>query len=155
MTTSKTTVKKFAWNKDTATQASQLYAELLGGNYNADKNEIVYPADFEPTQEQHAKANSEKALNDIAQQIGAKSGRAVRGKLSKEGVYIALEAQPAPSTATRVTKGQYVKAFSVGLGLDLETIQTFDKPNLEALEAFTAGINKVLAAANQPLIVIK
>jgi len=155
MTTTKTPAKKFAWNDETCSQAAALYAELLGATYNPVTKTLDFEVGSKPTVDLHTVANSEKALNAIAVKIGAKSGRAVRGKLSKEGVYITLEAVPTPSTSTRISKGHYVRSIAEGLGVDLETIQTLDKANLEALETLTAKLNGVLKAAEMPEITVK
>lgn len=154
MTTTNTAVKKFAWSAENFATAANLYAQSLGGTFDEKAKEIKFN-DAAPSAEQHTEANAEKALNAIAVEIGAKSGRAIRGKLAKEGVYIALEPQAKVSTSTRTSKGQYVRSIASGLGLDLETVQTLDKVNLEALEALTKGINSVLTAASMPAIEVK
>lgn len=155
MTTTNTAAKKFAWNVETSNKAMSLYAQLLGGTYDEAKKEIIFADGKAPSHEVHAAANAEAALNKIATEIGAKSGRAVRGKLAKEGVYIALEAQAAPSTSSRISKGQFVRSIAKGLGLEIEAVQTLDKANLEALETLTSAVNRVLTAAELPVIEVK
>lgn len=146
MTTSKNaTPAKFKWNEENTTEAVALYAELLGATVV--KGNLKFENDKQPDHETQAAANSEKSLNAIAEKVGAKSGRAVRGKLSKEGVYIALEPQAAPSTSSRISKGQYVRSIAKGLGLDLEAVQTLDKANLDALEALTGKVSALLVAS--------
>jgi hypothetical protein len=152
--TASTVVAKFKWNDETSSKAIELYAALLGATVGK-ANELEYVDGKKPSQEVHAAANSEKSLNEIAVKLGAKSGRAVRGKLAKEGVYIALEAQAAPSTSTRISKGQYVRSIAKGLGLEMESIQTLDKANLEALETLVTKTNEILQAASLPLIEVK
>jgi len=153
MTTTNTAAKKFAWNADNLNTAASMYAELLGGAYNAESKSIDLPS--QPSQDTHAAANSERALNEIAVAVGAKSGRAVRGKLAKEGVYVTLEATPAPSTSTRISKGQYVRSMAKGLGVDMEALQTLDKANLEALEVLTSKVSALLVASGSPAIEVK
>lgn len=153
MTTTNTAAKKFAWNVDNLNTAASMYAELLGGTYNPESKSIDLPS--QPGQDVHAAANSEKALNEIALAVGAKSGRAVRGKLAKEGVYVTLEAAPAPSTSTRISKGQYVRSMARGLGVDIEALQTLDKANLEALEVLTSKVSALLVASGSPAIEVK
>ena len=153
MTTTNTAVKKFVWNAENFASAANLYAQSLGGTYNAEAKSIDLPS--QPSQDTHAAANSEKALNEIALAVGAKSGRAVRGKLAKEGVYVTLEAAPAPSTSTRISKGQYVRSMAKGLGVDMEAIQTLDKANLEALEVLTSKVSALLVASGSPAIEVK
>lgn len=148
------TPAKFKWTEENSNKAVALYAELLGATVGKD-NTLEFPEGKQPEHEVHAAANSEKSLNNIATQIGAKSGRAVRGKLSKEGAYIALEAQPAVSTSSRISKGQYVRSIAKGLGLELDDIQTLDKANLDALSTMVTAVNGVLEAADKPLIEVK
>lgn len=137
MTTKTQGVKKavaFKWNEENTAQAVELYLETLNNAADPDANTT---------------ANSEAHLSKIAQTVGAKSSRSVRGKLSKEGVYKALEVTAAPSTSTRISKGQYVRSLSKGLDLDLEMVQSLDKANLDALSGLLDGVNRKLVAIGQ------
>ena len=150
MTDSKKVVAlTFKWNAETTSQAANLYALSLGAT--VEKGSLKF-GDTKPTNDQHVAANSDASLNKIAMEIGAKSGRAVRGKLAKEGIYWTLEPQSAPSTSSRISKGQYVRSLAKGLDLDMEAVQTLDKANLDALETLTEGVNKILTAAGQEVI---
>lgn len=136
-------VAAFKWNAETTQQAANLYASLLGAT--VEKGSLKF-GDTKPTNEQHIAANSDTSLNQIAETIGAKSGRAVRGKLAKEGIYWTLEPQQAASTSSRISKGQYVRSIAKGLDLDLDAIQTLDKANLDALEVLTSKVSALLIA---------
>lgn len=142
MTTKTTNVKKpvtFKWDEENAKKAVEMYLAVL----NSDDKDA------------NATANSEKNLSAIAQAVGAKSSRSVRGKLSKEGVYIALEVQAVASTSTRISKGQYVRSLSKGLDLDLETVQSLDKANMDALSGLLDGVNrKLVALGSEPIKVV-
>lgn len=129
------TAKKFKWTPEIVAAVSAAYL--------AEK------------ERDHASANSDKFLAPIAAEHGAASARAVRSKLSTEGIYEVLDAPKATSTSTRTSKGQIVRSIAKGLDLDLDTISTLDKANADALTALVGKVNEVLAAAEMPAIEIK
>jgi hypothetical protein len=129
-------IKKFSWNKDNSAIAVQMYQERVA----KDGKEV---------------ANSDAALGEIAAKVGAVSPRSVRGKLSREGVYDALDPIAKTAGSTRLTKVQYVRSLAKGLNLDLEDVSSLDKANIDALEKLTEKVSDTLVAAGGEAITVK
>lgn len=122
--TNKTTVKGFEWNKETNAKAVELYLALV------DEKGIE-------------EANSIANLDSIAEQIGAKSGVAVRQKLVNEKAYQkpATKRKVGGKSATpKVTYIRALKTFAESNGVEL------NPRGLESLEsAVVADIKDVIA----------
>jgi hypothetical protein len=131
-----TAPKKFKWNAELAAKAAELYLAKL----EADGNEA---------------ANADTFLNEVASEIGAVSGKSIRGKLNRDGIYVTLEPKPAATTRSRPTKIQFVRAIAAGLGIEVDAIDSLDKANISGLESLVDAINVKFSDAtedDQPLI---
>jgi hypothetical protein len=119
--TNSTKKTAFSWDEKTTAKAIELY------------NAEVESAGLEV-------ANTTKALNKIAEAIGAKSGQAVRSKLSVEKVYTKIDVTPTGSVKNKPTKVSLVRNLEAVLGLKRDTLETLDKANVGDLETLTAAI---------------
>lgn len=131
-----TAPKKFKWNAELAAKAAEMYLAKL----EADGNEA---------------ANADTFLNEVAAEIGAVSGKSIRGKLNRDGVYVTLEPKPAATTRSKPTKIQFVRAIAAGLGIEVDAIDSLDKANISGLESLVDAINSKFSDAtedDQPLI---
>tara|TARA_Y100001956_G_scaffold82213_2_gene102169 strand:- start:1504 stop:1953 length:450 start_codon:yes stop_codon:yes gene_type:complete len=109
--------KAFEWNAETTSKATELYQALI--------EEKGVEA-----------ANSKIELDAVAEQIGAKSGAAVRSKLSSEKVYQKPTTKRKVGGSTKVPKMSYIRALQ---DVAVENGVELNARNLESLESATVA----------------
>lgn len=78
-------------------------------------------------------ANSDATMTAIAEEVGAKSGRAVRQKLASAGVYRKDENATTGPRSNRVTRKALVLQAEKATGLKLDSFEGTNKEELAAL----------------------
>jgi hypothetical protein len=122
----KTAATKFAWDEKNQAIISEAYAAQLLLD--------------------HSKANTTAFLATVAAKVGAKSGQAVRSKLSSMGEYNALDKAAVSISKPRVTKPLLAdeiraKLVAAGVELDEEAGNSLANSNASALKAVIAGLD--------------
>lgn len=107
--------KAFEWNAETTSKATELYNQLV---------------------EDHGIEAANKSLDGIAKELGAKSGAAVRSKLSSEKVYQKPATKRKVGGSNKVPKISYIRALQ---GVAAKNNVELNARNLESLESATVA----------------
>lgn len=102
----------------------------------------------------HTKANSNAFLTTLAVQVGAKSGQAVRSKLSSLKEYRPLDKTSAQIAKPRVTKPLLAdeirdKLQAAGVDISDESANSLANSNAAALKAVIAGLDMLDAPSEK------
>lgn len=116
---------KFEWNDDNEAQIALAYSEKMSEDQQA--------------------ANSTKFLASLAAKVGAKSGQAVRSKLSSMKVYKPLDKAAVNIAKPRITKpvlADEIRDMLTAAGVDIsdESANSLANSNAAALKAVIAGL---------------
>lgn len=129
-TTTETKAVKFSWTEEnTATVVNAYKAKL-----ESDGSEVASSNDY---------------LLELAQMVGAASEKSIRGKLSREGVYVKLDKPASQPKTNKVRKEHLVRAIANTLAVDpddLDSLKNGKQDHLQLL-ADKLGITDVMAAA--------
>lgn len=118
-----------------------------------EQNEPLIVAEYKAELEKdHANANSTKFLASIAMKVGAKSGQAVRSKLSSLKEYSPLDKAAVSIAKPRITKPVLADNIrdllsAAGVDVDEEAANSLANSNAIALKAVIKGLEMIDAPA--------
>lgn len=128
--TTVTAKKAFKWDEKTTTaKAIELYLAKLNDTISG-----------EPTADSIAAAANNDFLLSIAKEVGAVSEKSVRGKLTRENVYVKPEHVASVAKTSPVRKEHHVRALGSVLRLDSDEIDSLKNAKQCTLEAVTSGL---------------
>lgn len=136
MTTTAKKVTGFEWNKETETQATELYLALI----EAQGLEV---------------ANTNDALGSVAKEVGAKSAQAIRSKLSALKVYQKAAQARKVGGKVKTQKVHYVRAISKTaekLGIDV-TGRKFESLESAVASDLQMLVSVIEAATGESIVV--
>lgn len=99
--------------------------------------------------EGHEVASSNDHLLELAALVGAASEKSIRGKLSREGVYVKLDKPASQAKTNKIRKEHIVRAIANTLNLDdddLDSLKNAKQDHLQNL-ADKLGITSIMDAA--------
>lgn len=125
-----TAAKAKKWTDESAAKAVELYEAKLA----AAGKEAAADNDF---------------LDEIAKEVGAISGKAVRSKLTVMQVYQKPDAVASVAKTNTLRKEHYVRALAHSLKVDADELDSLKNAKMSALAAITEaiGITDIMAAS--------
>ncbi len=131
--------------KNSATPATATPAKFAW----EEKNEAIIAEAYQAQLKlDHAKANSTPFLATLALKVGAKSGQAVRSKLSSLKEYSPLDKAAVSITKPRITKPVLAdeirdKLVAAGIAISEEAGNSLANSNADALKAVIKGLEMI------------